>query len=108
MSNSSSTFQSFSTSYSSSTSVNGQTKSHSETTYSDPSGTRVYRSSQNSGEVPREERLAFDNAGRRIDDAGAGESRQIQNVTEEDKQKKNDKLYEERIEDEYAKREGGA
>jgi len=107
MSNSSSTFQSFSTSYSSS-SVNGQTKSHSESTYSDPSGTRVHRTTQNPGEVAREERFEVDNAGRRVEGAGSGNTRKIEDVTEEESQKKNDREYEERMEDEYAKKEGGA
>lgn len=104
---SNSTFQSFSTSYSSS-SFNGQTKSHSETTYSDPSGTRVHRTSQNPGEVVREERFEVDNAGRRVESAGSGDQARIQDVTDTEEQKKNDRLYEERMEDEYAKREGGA
>jgi hypothetical protein len=107
MSNSSSTFQSFSASCSSS-SVNGQTKSHSETTHSDPSGTRVHRTTQNSGEAPREERFEVDNAGRRVEGARTGGSLRIEDVTEEENQKKNDRKYEERMEDEYAKREGGA
>lgn len=104
---SSSTFQSFSTSYSSS-SVNGQTKSHSETTYSDPSGTKVHRTTQNPGEAAREERFEVDNAGRRVEGAGAADQRRIEDVTEDEEQKKNDRKYEERMEDEYAKREGGA
>jgi hypothetical protein len=106
---SNSTFQSFSTSYSSS-SVNGQTKSHSETTYSDPSGTRVHRTIQNPGEAAREERFEVDSSGRRVEGEGAGsaDQRRIEDVTEQEDQKKNDKLYEERMEDEYAKREGGA
>jgi hypothetical protein len=102
-----STFQSFSTSYSSS-SVNGQTKSHSETTYSDPSGTRVHRTTQNPGEAAREERFEVDSSGRRVEGAEAADQRRIEDVTEQEDQKKNDKLYEERMEDEYAKREGGA
>ncbi|KAH7389448.1 hypothetical protein DE146DRAFT_758756 [Phaeosphaeria sp. MPI-PUGE-AT-0046c] len=104
---SNSTFQSFSTSFSSS-SVNGQTKSHSETTHSDPSGTRVHRTSQNPGEAPREERFEVDNAGRRVEGAGSADQARIQDVTEEEQQKEKDRLYEERMEDEYAKREGGA
>jgi hypothetical protein len=112
MSNSSSTFQSFSTSYSSS-SVNGQTKSHSQSTYSDPSGTRVQRTTQNPGEAPREEHYEVDNAGRRVESAGAGDSMRIEDVTDvtditDEEQKRNDKSYEEKMEDEYSKREGGA
>lgn len=107
MSNSNSTFQSFSTSYSSS-SVNGQTKSHSETTYSDPSGTKVHRTSQNPGEAAREERFEIDHSGRRVESAGSGDQRRIEDVTDQEEQKTNDRKYEEKMEDEYAKREGGA
>jgi hypothetical protein len=99
-----STFQSFSTS-SSSSSVNGRTTSHSETTYSDPSGTKVHRISQEHGQAPREETFETDNAGRRIEGAG---QRTIEDVTEEEQQKENDRKYEERMTEEYAKREGGA
>jgi hypothetical protein len=106
-SNSKSTFQSFSTSYSSS-SINGQTKSHSETTYSDPSGTRVQRVTQEPGQQPREERFEVDSSGRRVEAAARGG--RIEDVTdkEEEEQKGNDGAYEERMEEEYAKREGGA
>ncbi|KAH8730312.1 hypothetical protein GQ44DRAFT_701152 [Phaeosphaeriaceae sp. PMI808] len=98
---------SFSTSYSSS-SVNGQTKSHSETTYSDPSGTRVYRTSQEPGQAPREERYETDHSGRRVEGSGPKDSGRIQDVTEDEEQKKRDEQYEERMGDEYAKGEGGA
>jgi hypothetical protein len=104
---SNSTFKSVSTSYSSS-SVNGQTKTHSETTYSDPSGTRVHRTSQKSGEPARQERFEVDNSGRRVEGGNALSRVRIQDVTDEEEQKANDKKYEERMEDEYAKREGGA
>lgn len=50
----------------------------------------------------------MDNAGRRVEGAGSADQRRIQDVTDEEEQKKNDRLYEERMEDEYAKREGGA
>ena len=86
--------------------------SHSETTYSDPSGTRVYRKTQNPGEAPREERLEYDRTGRQLQDAGARvgaiEERRIEDVTDEESQKETDAKYEEKMEDEYAKREGGA
>jgi hypothetical protein len=106
-STSNSTFQSFSTSYSSS-SVNGQTMTHSETTHSDPSGTRVHRTSQNPGEAAREERFKVDNSGRRVEGGDTSSQGRIQDVTDEEAQKENDRKYEERMEDEYAKREGGA
>jgi hypothetical protein len=104
MSSSNSTFQSFSTS-SSSSSVNGRTTSRSETTYSDPSGTKVHRTTQEPGHALREETFETDNAGRRIEGAG---QRKIEDVTDEEQQKENDRKYEERMEEEYAKKEGGA
>ncbi|KAF2848046.1 hypothetical protein T440DRAFT_520462 [Plenodomus tracheiphilus IPT5] len=111
MADSNSTFQSFSTSYSSS-SVNGQTKSHSETTYSDPSGTKIHRSTQEPGQAPRVERIETDSTGTRVWNNDNMGTRRIQDVMgEEDKadvQAHNNKVYEESIEDEYAKREGGA
>jgi hypothetical protein len=104
---SSSTFQSFSTSYSSS-SVNGKTQTHSETTYSDPSGTRVHRVSKNPGEAAREERYQVDSAGRKLQGAAPTDEKRIEDVTDQEEQKANEKKYEDRMEDEYAKREGGA
>ncbi|KAJ4357741.1 uncharacterized protein N0V89_002317 [Didymosphaeria variabile] len=101
----SSTFQSASYSFSSST-VNGETRSRSEATYSDPSGTKVHRSSQDPGQAARIEKLEYDNAGRRIEDAGA--RGRIEDVTDKEEQEQRNREYEERIEDEYAKREGGA
>ncbi|KAI8934054.1 hypothetical protein NX059_008820 [Plenodomus lindquistii] len=110
-SNTNSTFQSFSTSYSSS-SVNGQTTSHSEITYSDPYGTKVHRSTQEPGRAPQEERFETDSAGRPILSNDDNNTRRITDVTGEDDKRhvqvQNDKKYEENIEDEYAKREGGA
>jgi hypothetical protein len=103
MSSSNSTFQSYSASYSSS-SVNGQTTPASETTHADPSGTRVHRTVQKPGEAAREERFGVDNSGRRVEGA---DQRRIEEVTDQEQQAK-DQKYEERIENEYAKREGGA
>lgn len=101
------TYQSTSTS-SFSSSVNGQTTSYTQSTQSDPSGTRVYQTSQEPGQVPREERFEIDSNGRRIAEGTSGNSQgRIQDVTDE-QQKENDRLYEERMEEEYAKREGGA
>jgi hypothetical protein len=82
---SSSTFQSFSTSYSSS-SVNGKTQAHSEITYS----------------------YQVDSAGRKLQGAAPTDQRRIEDVTDQEEQKANEKKYEDRMEDEYAKREGGA
>lgn len=104
MSNQRSTFQSASYSFSSST-VNGQTRSQSQTTYSDPAGTRVQRSSQEPGQARRDENFTYDNAGRLVKDQGA--QGRIEDVTDREQDAK-DREYEERMEDEYAKREGGA
>lgn len=104
---SSSTFQSFSTS-SSSTTINGQTTSKSEQTYTDPSGTRTQRTHQAPGEAPRVERFETDAAGRQLEDPRQADAKRIQDVTEEDDAKTKGRQYEERMGDEYAKREGGA
>lgn len=104
---SSSTFQSFSTS-SSSTTINGQTVSNSEQTYSDPSGTRIQRTHQAPGEAPRVERFETDANGRQLEDPRTTGAKRIQDVTEEEEAKAKERVYEERMEGEYAKREGGA
>jgi hypothetical protein len=69
----------------------------------------VYRTNQQPGQLPVEERFEIDSSGRRIAEGSTSGSNQgrITDVTDE-QQKENDRLYEERIEDEYAKREGGA
>lgn len=93
---------------SSTSSINGQTTSYTQHTQSDASGTRVYQTSQEPGQAPREERFEIDSSGKRIAEGTSGNSQgRITDVTDE-QQKENDRLYEERIEDEYAKREGGA
>ncbi|KAI4950465.1 hypothetical protein J4E91_004348 [Alternaria rosae] len=104
---SSSTFQSFTTS-SSSTTINGQTTSKSEHTFTDPSGTRVERTHQAPGEAPRVERFETDATGRQIEDHRHADAKRIQDVTEEEDAKIKGREYEERMQDEYAKREGGA
>jgi hypothetical protein len=73
----------------------------------DPSGTRIHRTSQNQGERPTEERIEYDNSGRRIQGAGASQGR-IEDVTDKEDQAEKDRQYEEKMEDEYAKKEGGA
>jgi hypothetical protein len=112
--NSSSTFQSFSTS-SFSSNINGRQTSYSESTYTDPSGTKVHRTTQNPGEERREERLEYDSTGRRLDSGDGGarariEGNRVEDVTDKEdaEQKRRDQEYEERMEEEYAKREGGA
>jgi len=112
-SNSSFTSTSYS-SFSSSSSSNGQTggSHHSHQSHTDPSGTTTRTTSQNAGGPVVEETRSYDPHGRellsgaqgsdgqsRIQDAGDVE---VEDVTDADKQ------YLERMEDEYAKREGGA
>jgi hypothetical protein len=100
---SSSTFQSTSYSFSSST-INGKTQSQERITHSDPSGTHVQTRSREPGQAPRDSRLHFDAEGRRIQNADQdiGERGRIEDVTDKENE------YEERMEEEYAKREGGA
>jgi hypothetical protein len=103
---SSSFYSTSSSSYTSS--INGQTTSYTQSTQSDPSGTRVHQTSQEPGQAPREERFEIDSSGKKIAEGTSGSSQgRIEDVTDE-QQKENDRLYEERMEDEYAKREGGA
>ena len=94
---SSSTFSS--SSYSSVTDSSGTT--YTESVTSNPSGTTVHKITQRAGEQPTSEttRLpAYQNQQVEGKDSG----RRIEDVTDADRE------YEERIEDEYAKREGGA
>lgn len=116
MSQQSSSFTSFtSTSYSSSSSSNGQQVSGQramQTSSTDPSGqTTVQSASQNLGEPVVQETRTYDQEGRQLisggnDGAGVSMGRRIEDVSDE--QKERDRVYEERMEDEYAKREGGA
>ncbi|KAF2709263.1 hypothetical protein K504DRAFT_467241 [Pleomassaria siparia CBS 279.74] len=104
---------SFSSSMSSS---NGQTRSYSQITHSDPSGTKVHRTIQEPGEARRVERVEYDANGRRIgSEDGRGRIEDVtdkedaeREKTEEEKKEKKEKKYLANMEDEYAKREGGA
>ncbi|KIW01714.1 uncharacterized protein PV09_06891 [Verruconis gallopava] len=102
---SSSTFQSFSYSSSSFTSSRDgeapQTWRSSETRSSNPQGTTIHRTSEQPGQLPTEEKLQLDSEGRPILDKTDQRGR-IEDVSEADRE------YLERMEDEYAKREGGA
>ncbi|KAK7743364.1 hypothetical protein SLS62_010638 [Diatrype stigma] len=101
---------------SSSSSRNGETTGsrYAEHTTSDPLGTTTFTASQRPGEPVYAERRDYDASGRPIAQdrslgqgtGGGGSSRRIEDVS--DGQRENDRLYRERIEDEYAKREGGA
>src|SRR6266481_812722 len=91
-----------STSYSSSFSnVDGRTTSYTESTHSNPSGTTIHRTSQQPGQAPTNETVHLPASGNaKIENEGARE--RIKDVTD------NDREYEENMENEYAKREGGA
>lgn len=108
----SSSYTSYSSvSYSSSSNVNGEQVSgsrHVQTSHTNPSGTTVSTASQNLGEPVIREQRQFDSQGREMigGPQGATASRRIEDVDEE--QARRDREYEERIEEEYAKREGGA
>lgn len=83
-----------------------------QTSSTDPSGqTTVKQASQNLGEPIVQETRTYDQEGRQLisggnDGTGVGMGRRIEDVS--DDQKERDRVYEERMEDEYAKREGGA
>lgn len=121
---------SFNFSYSSSSFVSASSSSggqrtgqaYQSTTHSDPSGTRVQTTSQSFGQPAVQETRKYDANGRQIleggktlgqgqgqGQSGGNASRRIEDVTDADEnESENDRLYRERMEDEYAKREGGA
>ena len=70
----------------------------------------MHRTTQEPGQAPREERINYDGEGRRLDGSGAGADRRIEGNRVEEVKDEDDagKQYEERMEDEYAKKEGGA
>ena len=96
------TYSTFSSSsYSSVSDSSG--KSYTQASYSNPSGTTIRTISQESGQpaVSETTRLpAATTSAQQVE--GTDGSRKIEDVTDADKE------YEERMEDEYAKREGGA
>ncbi|KAI1188738.1 hypothetical protein F5B17DRAFT_251569 [Nemania serpens] len=102
-------FYSSSSSSASSSSRNGgapQTTTYAERSFTDNSGTRTERMHQLPGQRPVYE-ASEQPSGRRVEGAGAGASSQnritdVTDVTDAEKE------YEERMEEEYAKREGGA
>lgn len=67
----------------------------------------MHRTSQHPGQQPVEERYETDHAGRRVE-GQSGAQHRVKDVTEEEDQAERDRAYEEKMEDEYAKREGGA
>ncbi|KAI9665960.1 MAG: hypothetical protein M1821_003895 [Bathelium mastoideum] len=99
-------YYSSSTSYSSySSTSNGQTTSYTEHHRTNPQGTTVTRESREPGQAPVQERIHVPASGSGAIEGTSGADRnRIEDITEEEAAKR----YEERIEDEYAKREGGA
>ena len=98
-------FQSYSTfqssSYSSSSDSSGNR--YEERTSSNPSGTTIHRTTQEAGQPATQETTRIPAGGAAAQQVeGMKSDRRIEDVTDADK------LYEENIEDEYAKREGGA
>ena len=97
-----------STSYSSvstSSTTNGQTtgSTHTSQTHSNNEGTTVRTTTERIGEPATEDIRHYDARGNQlVNGNGANGQAKIEDVTDADK------LYEERMEDEYAKREGGA
>jgi hypothetical protein len=108
-------FTSSSSSNMTSTNASGEqtTTGHrtSQQTTSDPtSGTTVHTSTQNIGEPAVQETRHYDSQGRELLEGSGGGSnggRRIEDVSD-GKQAERDAEYEERMEEEYAKREGGA
>ncbi|TVY82280.1 hypothetical protein LSUE1_G006280 [Lachnellula suecica] len=105
-----------SSTFTSSSSNGGQRsgQAYKSTTSSDPSGTRVQTTSQTLGEPAMQETRHYNSEGKQILEGGrvlgqgnesAGNARRIEDVTDENN---NDREYRDRMEDEYAKREGGA
>lgn len=106
MSNQQSSYTSYSTtSYTTSSTSNGgqpHTQSYSETAnYNSRDGGSFVRESNETGQPTLREEHQIPVQGR-VAQGGADSSRRIEDVTDADKQ------YLERMEDEYAKREGGA
>ncbi|KAK4695506.1 hypothetical protein P7C71_g2258, partial [Lecanoromycetidae sp. Uapishka_2] len=97
-----STFQS--TSYSSSSDFAGNT--YTEATSSNPSGTTIHRTSQEAGQPAVSETTRLPAGGGNAQLGGMDNNRRIEDVS--DTTTDADKAYEEAMEDEYAKREGGA
>ena|SRR2546423_5494041 len=101
----SATYSSTSYSSSSSTDPTGKTMRVTESTSTDPRGTTTRRTAEETGKEPYHE-TTFTPAGGRLESTGTGTQGRIEDVT--DDQAERDREYEERMEDEYAKREGGA
>jgi len=112
MSNQQSSYTSFSSSsFTTSSSSDGgppRTQSYTETAnYDSRTGGNITRESRETGQPTLTETRDIPAQGRVGAATGADTSRRIEDVTDAD-QAERDRQYEERMEDEYAKREGGA
>lgn len=117
---SSSSYSFSSSSYSSSsTGHNGQkTTGHaySSEQHSDPYGTTVHTTTQKNDEPTVEETRYYDVSGREVPEDRIREGRTLEGATSHAQnrvedvsgEEETDRVYRERMEDEYAKREGGA
>lgn len=101
-----STFQS--SSYSSYRDSSG--RRYEESALSDPSGTTVHRTTQDAGQpaISKTTHRPADGAAAPQIQGVGGSNPRIEDVTDADVDADADSRYEERINDEYAKREGGA
>jgi len=84
-------------------------KAFKQESFSDQQGTSVRTTSQNLGQPAVEKTKHYDSSGRELVGSGSsadsGGNRRIEDVTDETDA---DRRYREAMEDEYAKREGGA
>jgi hypothetical protein len=83
-----------------------------QTTRDPTNGTTVHTSTQNMGEPAVQETRHYDSQGRELLESGSGVNNggrnRIEDVSDGKQQAERDAEYEERMEEEYAKREGGA
>jgi len=95
-------------SYSSSSSTNpaGHTQRFTQSSQTNPQGTTTHRTAEETGKQPYQE-TTYTPAGGQISGTDTGAQGRIEDVSD-DAQAARDAEYEERMEDEYAKREGGA
>lgn len=100
-----------STTYTSTTTPSGTTARH---THTDPSGTTITDARAAAGQEPQFEQRRFETGQPRVLSSGGaggqgGEKGRIEDVTDQEEgEKEVDRKYREAMEDEYAKREGGA
>lgn len=99
-----------SSSYSSSTSTNpaGHTQTYTESSKTDPRGTTTHRTEEETGKRPIQETTYIPAEGQ-IGRSGTGVQGRVEDSSNDQQtQAAKDAEYEEKMEDEYAKREGGA